>query len=133
MKSQKYLVPQVLCVILLLGGCSTAVMVGAGAGAGIGSYSYVKGELIMDYPYDLDQTWNASLTALDRLEIQITESKKDSLGGRIAGKWEDKKPVVVKVKNKGLGVTKVGVRVGQFGDRDASQRIHETILNFVES
>jgi hypothetical protein len=133
MNLQKNLPLTVLCVILFLGGCTTVAMVGAGAGAGMGTYSYVKGELKVDYPYTYDQTWNASLTALERLEIEVTTKKRDALNGEIKGKRGDEKSVVIKLKNKGLGITTVGVRVGSFGDRDASHRIQQTILNVLKS
>ena len=133
MNLQKNLSLAVLCVVLFLGGCASAVMVGAGAGAGVGTYSYVKGELKVDYPYTYDQTWTASLTALERLEIEVTTTKRDALDGEIKGKRGDGKPVVIKFRNKGLGVTTVGVRVGRFGDRDASHRIQKTILNVLKS
>lgn len=131
MRWREYLFAGALCAILLMGGCSTVAMVGAGAGAGIGTYSYVKGELTLDYPHPYDETWNAALTALERLEITVTSRKKDSLGGKITGRRSDGKSVTLRLKNKGLGVTEVGVRVGSFGDQDASRRIHETILNFL--
>ena len=133
MNLQKNLSLAMLCVILFLGGCTSVAMVGAGAGAGIGTYSYVKGELKVDYPYTYDQTWNASLTALERLEIEVTTKKRDALNGKIKGKRGDEKSVVIKLKNKGLGITTVGVRVGSFGDQDASHRIQQTILNVLKS
>ncbi|MBW2057422.1 MAG: DUF3568 family protein [Deltaproteobacteria bacterium] len=119
-------------LILFVSGCTTAVMLGVGAGAGIGSYSYIKGELKADYPYPYDQTWKASLAALKRLEVEVADQQRDALGGKITGKRGDGKPVVVKIKDKGLGVTTVGIRVGNFGDREASRKIHQTILKILK-
>lgn len=129
MKLQKYLAIGLLSVILFLHGCTTVALIGTGAGAGVGTYSYVKGELNMEYPYPLDRTWNASLTALERLEIEVITRQKDALGGKITGKRGDGKSVVIKIKEKGLGVTAVGVRVGTFGNQEASRKIQHTILN----
>jgi hypothetical protein len=129
MKFREYLSLGFLFVSLLLCGCSTAVLVGVGAGAGVGTYSYLRGELTMDYPYAYDRTWNASLTALDRLEIEVTSRQRDALGGKITAQRSDGKPVVLKIRDKGLGVTTVGIRVGSFGDREASRKIHETIVS----
>jgi hypothetical protein len=132
MKTERYLVMAWLLPVLLLSSCTTAAMVGIGAGTGVGTYSYVKGELALDYPYSLDETWNASLTALEKLDIQLVKQGRDSLGGKITGKRSGK-AVVIKVKNKGLGVTHVGIRVGTFGNREDSRKIHETILNVLRS
>lgn len=132
MKRSKYLLAGLLFLVLFVLGCTTAVMLGVGAGAGAGSYNYIKGELKTDYPYPYDQTWDASLTAMERLEIEVATHERDSLGGKITGKREDGKVVVIKIKNKGLGVTTVGVRVGNFGDQEASRKIHQTILNVLK-
>jgi hypothetical protein len=133
MNSAKYRVMPWLLTVLLLAGCATAAMVGVGAGAGVGTYSYTRGELALDYPYPFDRTWDASLAAVEKLDIQLTQQGRDSLGGRITGKRTDGKVVVIKVKDKGLGVTHVGVRVGTFGNREASRKIQETILAILRS
>jgi len=128
MKLEKYLWVGLLFVVLSLHNCTAAIL-GAGAGAGLGTYSYFKGELKLDYPYPYDRTWNASLTAMERLEIEVITQGRDALAGKITGKRADGKAVVIKVKDKGLGVTTVIVRVGTFGDREVSRKIQETILN----
>lgn len=133
MKSKRYLWMGWLFVIPFLHGCTTAVMLGVGAGAGLGTYSYIRGELKADYPFPYDRTWNAALTALERLEIEVNSRQRDSLGGKITGKKEDGKLVVIKIKDKSMGVTGVGVRVGVFGDQDASRKIQETIFNVLKS
>ena len=133
MRELRYRWVGLLLLALFLHNCATVAMVGAGAGAGFGAYSYVKGELKVDYPYSYDQTWDACLTALERLEINLTSQGRDSLGGKITGKRSDGKSVVIKVKDKGLGVTTVGVRVGTFGSREASSKIQETIINVLRS
>ncbi len=131
MKFQKHLPMGLLLGILLIHGC-TPVMVGLGAGSGFGSYSYIKGELSALYPYPYDRTWNALLTAIERLEIDVISQNRDALNGQIKGKRGDGKTVVFKIENKGLDVTEVGVRVGTFGDQEASRKIHETIINVLK-
>jgi hypothetical protein len=132
MKLQRYLLVGLLSAILFLHGCTTAVLVGVGGGSGYGSYSYVRGELKVLYPYSYDTTWSASLTAMDRLEIQVSSQERDALNGKIKGKRGDGKTVLVKIENKGLGVTEVGVRVGTFGNQEVSQKIQQTILNVLK-
>jgi hypothetical protein len=87
----------------------------------------------MDYPYALDPTWNACLAALERLEIEVKTRQKDALGGKITGTRKDGKPVVIKIRDNGLRVTEVGVRVGTFGDQEASRKIHQTFRNVLEA
>jgi hypothetical protein len=132
MEWKQHLWVGLIVVALTLSNC-TAALIGAGAGSGIGTYSYLNGELTVDYPYSYDDTWQASLTAFERLRIELISQARDSLSGRITGKRGDGKTVVVKIKDKGLGVTTVGVRVGTFGNRDVSRRIQETILKALRS
>jgi len=133
MDAGKYRVMLWLLPVLLLAGCTTAAMIGVGAGAGVGTYSYTRGELALDYPHPFDRTWEASLAAVERLDIQLIQEGRDSLGGKITGKRTDGKVVVIKVKDKGLGVTRVAVRVGTFGNREVSRKIQETILAILKS
>jgi hypothetical protein len=119
--------------VLLLTGCTSAILLGTGAGAGVGSYSYAKGELTADYPEGYENVWSASLTALDKLGIVVNEKDKDSLTGKIKGTRGDGKGGTVKIKNRGKGITRVSARVGTWGDQEASRKIHETIMNFVEN
>ncbi|NIQ37758.1 MAG: DUF3568 family protein [Proteobacteria bacterium] len=131
MKSLTYLVMGLLLPILLIYGCTPAV-VGIGGGSGLGTYSYVKGELKVLYPFPYDRTWDASLTALEKLNINVTSQQRDALNGRIKGRRGDGKGVLIKIENKGLDVTEVGIRVGTFGDQDASRKIQQTIINVLQ-
>lgn len=131
MKLQRRLGMGMFLAFVLIHGCTPA-LVGLGAGGGFGTYSYIKGELKALYPYPYDRTWNASLTAMERLEINVIRQERDALNGRIKGKRGDGKTVVIKVENKGLEVTEVGVRVGSFGDQEASRKIQQTILNVLK-
>lgn len=131
MDPRKYLWLSLLLPVLILSGCAPA-MVGLGAGAGFGTYSYVKGELTVLYPYSYDQTWNASVAAMEKLEIEVTSQQRDALSGHIKGKRNDGKSVLIRIADKGTGVTEVGVRVGSFGDQEASRKIQKTISNILK-
>jgi hypothetical protein len=120
-----------LLLALSLQGCA-AIGIGLGVAAGVGAYTYVQGELKADYSYPLNKTWDASLAAMKKLQINITEQQKDAYSGKIVGTGPDGKKVTIKLENKGPTVTSVGVRVGTFGDQDASQKIHQTILRILK-
>jgi len=120
-----------LLLALSLQGCA-AVGIGLGVAAGVGAYTYVQGELKADYSYPLDKTWDASLAAMKKLQINITEQQKDAYSGKIMGVDPEGRKVTIKLANKGSTVTSVGVRVGTFGNQDASQKIHKTILSILK-
>ncbi len=112
-------------VLVLLTGCAAVLL--AGAGAGIGTYAYVKGELQREYDAPLDLTWAATTQALKALEIRVVDTKKDQLGGEIDAQRADETTVKVALEPKAGIRTLVKIRVGVFGDRDASERIGKEI------
>ena len=85
------LTPLVLLCCLLIGpsACTTqAVVAGAAAvGVGTGSYFYVKGELERDYHAPLARVWQATLQAVEELNLSIESKEHDAFYGKIKGKW----------------------------------------------
>lgn len=110
----------------LVSGC-TLFLVGAGAGGGVGTYAYVKGELSREYQANLDRTWAATLQALKALELKVAETSKDELGGTIEARRADGEKIRVTLEPKGTASTLVKIRIGTFGDREASERIGNQI------
>lgn len=113
-------------ILVLLPGCAL-FWVGAGAGGGVGTYAYVKGELKREYRASLDRTWGATVQTLKVLELQVQDTQKDQLGGNIQARRGDGKAVKVALEPKASDRTLVRIRVGTFGDRDASERIARAI------
>lgn len=113
-------------VLALLPGCAVALL-GAGAGAGVGTYAYVRGELKREYHASLDRTWGATLQALKALELRVEDTQKDRLGGNIKARRGDGTIVKVALEPKASDSTLVRIRIGTFGDRDASERIGKEI------
>lgn len=116
----------VLLVALLSTGCPAVALV-TGVGLGAGTYAWIKGELKHTYPDTFDNVWNASLDALQAMEMPVVSQNRDQLKGTIMAKRADGSDVIVGIKSKSEKTTEVGVRVGPLGNRDASTRIHDII------
>lgn len=112
-----------------LGGCAEVLLVGAGASMGVGTYMYVDGSLTVEYPLEYPRAWDTANMALERFQISITESTNDAGKGMIEAVRQDGKKVTVKLRDKGFNITSIGVRVGTFGDRMESQKIHNEIVS----
>ena len=112
-------------VLTLLTGCAVVAVVGAAA-VGTGTYAYVNGELKREYPAPLDHTWAATVQSLQALEVEVINSQKDQAGGEIKGLWYEKSTKLI-FESKPDEITQVKIRVGTFGDRDASERIGNEI------
>jgi hypothetical protein len=115
-----------IMILSFLYSCAPA-WVGLGAGVGIGAYKYIEGNLERDYPLSYEKAWNITNEALANLRISITNSLKEKTKGEIEAVRRDGKSVLIKLKDKGQGVTSIGIRVGVFGDRDLSEKIHDEI------
>jgi hypothetical protein len=113
--------------LLLVGSGCVATAVGVGAGAGVGTYMYIKGELRATYNVPLEQIWPKTLAAMRDLKLTIDRKQMDALGGTIDARRADGTPVKVKLKPEGDRSTTISVRVGTFGSKEKSKRIHRAI------
>lgn len=109
-------------------GCAFLVGTAVGGGAGIGATKYMKGEMEGSYAASMATTWVACQNALKEVGIEINGSLKEKpthwmLQGRAEG-GDRVKVILDALSNK---VTKVSIRVGIFGDRQLSTRIHDAI------
>ncbi|MDI6786842.1 MAG: DUF3568 domain-containing protein [Planctomycetota bacterium] len=111
---------------ILLSGCPVAWLVG-GAAVGAGTYAYFKGELERKYPASFDKCWQASIRTLEHLQFTRESSTRDRLAGKIEARRADGTPITITIELISDKVTSIKVKVGMFGDREISERIHERI------
>jgi hypothetical protein len=130
-KRRLQLVALLCCFLIGLSACSKKwVAIGAAAAAvGAGAYYYVKGDLKRNYDAPMDKTWDATVKALEALQINVESKQNDALTGVINGKLADGKSYTVNVKRLGENLTEVAIRIGTFGDREKAEAIHDKILS----
>jgi len=109
-----------------LGGCYTTT-VGGGPSVMAGTYSYITRDLEVIYGIPLADVWPRALATVESLQLHIDKQYIDGLGGDIAARRADGTPVRVLLKPKGEYSTSISVRVGDFGSREQSERVHRTI------
>jgi len=117
-----------LLVLSATASASGCVAVAAGAAAGVAGVAYARGDLERSYPYPMDVVWEASLSALAEVEMEITSADKDQLTAEIKARSATGKRITIKLKSDGQ-VTDLDLRVNVFGDADLS----ETILVRIEA
>jgi hypothetical protein len=119
---------QLLFGALLL---STAVLVHgcivAAVGAGAGTIAYMKGDLEAVEAKSVGEVYEAATKAVKELEMTISESSKDALGGKIVASDAGGKKVTILLKAKTENSTKLSVRVGTFGSRLIYDKIKENL------
>lgn len=108
-------------------GCALA-LIGLGAGAGIAGTAYVDGKLTSTVDATPEQIKPATETAFKTLNIKLVSSTANSLEAEVKGKSpEENKDVTVSADLNKEGKSKVGIRVGTFGNQELSEKIFTEI------
>lgn len=109
-----------LSALLLNAGCAGVLLAG---GAAAGTVAYINGELSVEENFALDRVWQATLDTAKDLQLNVLDQKKDGISARLHAKGADGKEIFINLKGVQKFITQVRIRVGAFGDRDASERI----------
>jgi hypothetical protein len=116
-----------LTVLLLASGSGCAVVVVGGAA--VAGYAYVKGDLKSTEGASLDKSWNATLLAMKEMSYPVTKQGKDAIAGELTARNASNKEVYIYLKKLSDTATEFSIRVGTFGDEQASI----TILTKIKS
>ncbi|HZT82739.1 MAG TPA: DUF3568 family protein, partial [Gemmataceae bacterium] len=114
-------------------GCLALAVGGAAAGATAVGLAYHEGKLCRTYTAGLEDVRAATHAALGDLGMKIEAEEMGAAGGHLDSRLANGKPVRIhldveqpKIPADGP-LTRVGVRVAWFGDKDASMRVLEAI------
>ena len=107
-------------VALTIFGCSPSLV---GPDAGV----YSVGKLYAVTGRDMDSVYQAALSALSQLEIEVTEKAKDFFYARIVAKGADNKTITIRIKPGEGEITKFSIKIGTLGEKHRSQVIYEQI------
>lgn len=122
---QCFLMGLLVVLPVLVQGCGLELLlIGAGAA---GTIAYVKGDLEAVETDKLDVVYDATLKALDKLELKATTKSKDVLSGVIVARDTQNKKITIKLKAVSEEATKLSIRVGVFGSETKSRLIYQEI------
>lgn len=102
-----------------------------GAAAGVGGYAWVNGDLEKEYEESVEKLHDASVKALEKLDILVTEDKVDHLTSLVKGKFADGKGITITITAVTEKVAKLRIRVGVFGDEAKSNLIASKIERYL--
>ena len=111
-------------------GCAPVAFIG-GAALGVGGYKYYNSTLVVIYKAPFDKIWDASESALKKLEYQIYESNKKMTSGKMETAGSVKDRVKLTFKYVSLEETEVSIRVGLLGDEIISNKIKDKISDIL--
>ncbi len=126
---KKFVIMTMLCS-LLFAGCAPAIFIG-GAAVGIGGYKYYKGDLIVVYQAPFNDTWDASVKALEKLDYEIYKRSRKLTSGKIVTTGKMNERVKLTVKYVSLEETEVSIRYGLMGDEVISNKVKDKIREIV--
>jgi hypothetical protein len=107
-------------IALLAGGCSKSV-----DGS---SYNYASGNLSMMLSTGVEKSYDASLKALEQLQLVPTEKAKDALGAKLVAKTSADKKVTITLARVSDTLTNLTIEVGMVGDKTMSNTIYTKIM-----
>ena len=121
---------QRICTIYVLAGLMLAVC-GCGRPNLIGTDAavYSRGKLYAVTSRDMTSVYEASMKALQQLEIEVTETAKDVFYAKVIGKVADGKTVTIQMEPGADNVTNLRIKAGKFlsGNEERSRVIYEKI------
>ena len=108
--------------ILLVSVCGCAPTI---VGTDAGVYSQTRLHAVISK--DITSVYEATLFALEKLELSVTEKAKDVFYAKVVAKGADGKYITVRIEPAGDNGSKVSIKVGSFGDQERSTIIYEKI------
>ena len=123
LKRQVLLIAMLFGSMLLLQGCVVAA-VGIGAA---GTVAYIRGDLESMESENIDVVYDATLKALQELELLPTRKSKDALGAEIVTYDAQDKKITIRLKSAAEGTTELSIRIGVFGSETKSRLIYQKI------
>jgi len=110
---------------LLCSLCSCAALVAGGAGAAA-TYSFVEGKVSVTRNVSVDRAYTAAIKGCTDLGLSIEKQTKNLSEASISGKDGDR-PFWIWISSESSVRSKISVRVGLLGDRQASETIQNRI------
>jgi hypothetical protein len=93
---------------------------------------YQNGKLYVSSAKDVDTVYQATIKAMEKLEINVTEKAKDAFGAKVRAKSSDEKIISVNIKPAAGNKTEYTIQFGAFGDEERSQKIYAEIENALQ-
>lgn len=115
-------------VVVTQSGCF-GLLVGAAAGAG--TFAFVSGDLEYNFDASVEQAHSASIRALRKLALPVSQDIHDKHNAKIKSTYADGKDITIAVTALTEKSSKIQIRVGVFGDQTRSENILNTIKKYL--
>lgn len=103
----------------------------AGAAAGAGTAGWLSGKLSQAVQAPYERAINATKSALKSLKLEVTKETRTENVTQIRSKYTDAREVWIDIRRVSDTSSKVEVRVGVAGDKEASDVILKRIIRYL--
>ncbi len=114
--------------LINLNGCVAIV---AGAAGATGGVVWIEGKIKQEVNYPMEKVARATEAAFRSLKMTLTKKTVKSDVTQILGDYSDGRNVWVDIHPTGTNTSRVDIRVGMTGDKDASNKILDKILRYL--
>lgn len=111
----------VAVLMLALCGCGRPALIGTEAAV------YSRGALYAVYDKDLNSVYEASVKALEQLEIDVAEKNKDVFYAKVVGKVADGKTITIRMEPAADKVTELRINASTLGNEERSRAVYAKI------
>ena len=111
-----------------LSGC---IFLLAGAAGGLGTAVWLEGKLTQDFNKPYDRCVQAAKSALQSMKLEITKETATAEVTQLMSKYSDGKTIWIDVKKLTEASTRIEIRVGATGDKEAASKILKKISYYL--
>jgi len=126
----KKILASVFSIFFVVNMCGCIALLAGAAGAG-GTAVWLKGKLVQEVNAPFQKSIDASKSALESLNLDITkETKKDDVA-QIISKYTDGKTIWIDIHMLSDSKSRVEVRVGAISDEETARKILNNIVKYL--
>lgn len=90
---------------------------------------YQTGRLYASSGKNVEEVYNATLQAMDKLELKVTDKAKDVFSAKVIAKSADGQEIVVRIKPTEDKKTEYNIQIGPLGNEGRSRKVFTEIEN----
>ena len=114
--------------LIIMSGCVALV---AGAAGGAGTAVWLSGKLSQELKTPYEKAIGAAKSALKSFKFEVTKETREENVKQIKSKYSDGREVWIDVRRINDTLSRVEVRVGLVGDKDAAAQILKQIVYYL--
>ena len=110
-------------LILAVCGCSRPTLIGTDAAV------YSGGKLYAVSSQNLNSVYDATVKALEQLEVEVIETSKDVFYAKVVGKIADGKTIIIRMEPAEDDITNISIKASKFlsGNEERTRTVYEKI------